>query len=167
MCSLLLVFCELPNTIMLPLRYMEANALVLSVVVAGIVRTIHLNTVVNETYDVSWAMYPMWIWTVVELYIAIIAASAPALKPFFLVFLVDRIRTWPSRTLGSDSNGAELSQKHNRGTKKRPLVADCNMFGAGPVKSHDQEKDIGITIREDNENRGSQEQYYPRVASPQ
>jgi hypothetical protein len=61
------------------------------VVVAGIARTYFINYVINETYDITWYLWKYWIWTLVELYSAIMAASAPALKPFFLRFLVDRI----------------------------------------------------------------------------
>jgi hypothetical protein len=61
------------------------------VVAAGIVRTVKLNRVVRETYDSSWALWENWIWTVVELNVAILAASAPALKPFVRRFLVDPI----------------------------------------------------------------------------
>jgi hypothetical protein len=47
------------------------------------VRTILLNAVINKTWDVMWQLDTMWIWTVVELNLAIVASSAPALKSFF------------------------------------------------------------------------------------
>lgn len=61
------------------------------VVGAGIVRTILLNRVISKTYDVSWVLWENWIWTVLELNVAILAASAPALKPFFRRFLINPI----------------------------------------------------------------------------
>jgi len=61
------------------------------VVAAGIVRTYFINYLINETYDNTWYLWKLWIWTFVELYISIIAASAPALKPFFRRFLVEPI----------------------------------------------------------------------------
>ena len=61
------------------------------VVAAGIIRTIILDRVVSKTYDVTWTLWENWIWTVVELHVAIWAASAPALKPFFRRFLIDPI----------------------------------------------------------------------------
>jgi hypothetical protein len=61
------------------------------VVAAGIVRTYFINYVINETYDSTWYIWKFWIWTFVELYTSIIAASAPALKPFFRRFLVEPI----------------------------------------------------------------------------
>ncbi len=51
--------------------------------VAGIIRTILLNVVINRTWDPLWELDTMWIWTIVELNVAIVAASAPALKSFF------------------------------------------------------------------------------------
>ncbi|ERF76276.1 hypothetical protein EPUS_04133 [Endocarpon pusillum Z07020] len=53
------------------------------VVVAGVIRTILLNVVINRTWDPLWELDTMWIWTIVELNLAIVAASAPALKSFF------------------------------------------------------------------------------------
>ena len=62
-----------------------------SVVVAGIVRTYYLDYLINRSYDVLWYLYVMWVWTLFELYFAIIAASAPALKPFLRRYLVQHI----------------------------------------------------------------------------
>lgn len=61
------------------------------VVVAGIVRTILLNQLINYDYDFTWVLWEMWIWSDTELYVAIFAASAPALKPFFRRFFVEPI----------------------------------------------------------------------------
>ena len=61
------------------------------VVAAGITRTVLVDRVVAQTYDTSWVLWENWIWTVVELNVAILAASAPALKPFFRRFLIDPI----------------------------------------------------------------------------
>ncbi len=60
-------------------------------VAAGIVRAIFINHLINQTYDNTWYLWKFWLWSFVELYLAIIAASAPALKPFFRRFLVDPI----------------------------------------------------------------------------
>lgn len=70
------------------------------VVLAGIFRTVALNKVINETYDFTWTLWKMWIWTVMELYFAIFAASAPALKPFFLKFFIE-----PMATMSENTNG--------------------------------------------------------------
>lgn len=61
------------------------------VVAAGIVRTIYINYLLNETYDNTWLLWKLWLWTLVQLYTSIAAASAPALKPFFSRYLMDPI----------------------------------------------------------------------------
>lgn len=60
-------------------------------VVAGIVRTVLLYLLLNKDYDFMWVLWETWIWAIVEIYVAIFAASAPALKPFFRRFLIDSI----------------------------------------------------------------------------
>lgn len=55
--------------------------------IAGIIRTIYVWKVTNETYDETWVGYTMWLWTAVESDLAIICACAPALKPFFRRYL--------------------------------------------------------------------------------
>jgi hypothetical protein len=59
------------------------------VVAAGIARTIYVNYVVNQTYDTTWRYYDAILWVTVEFYIALICASAPALKPFFKRFFME------------------------------------------------------------------------------
>ncbi|KIW17983.1 hypothetical protein PV08_02269 [Exophiala spinifera] len=53
----------------------------------GVIRLVLLNKLLNDTFDFTWLLWEMWIWSVVELYVAIFAASAPALKPFLQRFL--------------------------------------------------------------------------------
>lgn len=72
------------------------------VVGAGIVRTVITNNVINVDYDYTWILWEMWIWTLVEVFAAIVAASAPALKP-----LVNRYAVKPvSRSLGAMGSSA-------------------------------------------------------------
>jgi hypothetical protein len=51
-------------------------------VISGICRTIYLYRTWNVDYDVAWEIDKTWIATIIELDLAIIAASAPALKVF-------------------------------------------------------------------------------------
>jgi hypothetical protein len=46
-----------------------------------------LQNIFFNTYDVTWATQPAWAWTAVEAHLAIICASAPALKVFFKQYL--------------------------------------------------------------------------------
>lgn len=59
------------------------------VMAAGIMRTYFLNYLINHTYDNTWYLWKSWLWSMVELYVSIIAASAPALQPFSRRFLLD------------------------------------------------------------------------------
>lgn len=61
------------------------------VVLAGIARTVYVNYVLNETYDTTWRYYDAILWVTVEFYIALICASAPALKPFVKMFLLEPV----------------------------------------------------------------------------
>ena len=70
--------------------------MIASVVIAGIVRSYFIIYLMSKTYDNTWYLYKTWTWTVVELYVAIIAASAPALKPFFRRFLVEPLTSQPN-----------------------------------------------------------------------
>lgn len=47
-----------------------------------------MHILLNRTFDVMWELDTVWIWTVLELNLAIIAASAPALKVFFQQLLI-------------------------------------------------------------------------------
>jgi hypothetical protein len=61
------------------------------VVVAGILRTFFVNYVMNETYDQTWWYYDAILWVSIEFHIALICASAPALKPFVKKFLAEPV----------------------------------------------------------------------------
>lgn len=54
-----------------------------SVVISGCVRTYYMYRVVNVDYDFTWTLWKIWVWGEFELWLAVYAASAPALKPFF------------------------------------------------------------------------------------
>lgn len=116
--STLLPLC-LVYTLNMPKRQKRALYLLFVfgflVVTAGLVRTILLTHLTRSTYDSSWWSYKAWTWSMLELYLAIIIASAPALKPFFRKYLVDPIGgtlhrsrryggshdggSWPARSL--------------------------------------------------------------------
>ena len=112
------------------------------VVAAGIIRTYYLNYLINETYDNSWALYKTWIWALVELFVSIFAASAPALKPFFRKFFIDPITTFNSGSRYGESNNANHSGKdYNKWRSEKELRG-----GRGPVLwSQDSETVRGST----------------------
>ena len=74
-------------------------ALAFLVVGAGIARTVLLNVILNQDYDFTWILWEMWIWGLIELYVGILAASAPSLKPFFQRFLVELVASVVKRSV--------------------------------------------------------------------
>jgi hypothetical protein len=55
--------------------------------ITGCLRMYYIQKIFFTTYDITWAAYDVWIWTVVEAHLAIICASAPALKIFVQRYL--------------------------------------------------------------------------------
>ncbi|KAK8138345.1 hypothetical protein PG984_001725 [Apiospora sp. TS-2023a] len=67
--------------------------------IAGIVRVYFTAISVNDTnFDRTWNAWANWIASVVELSLAIICASIPAIKPFFASYLPDVIETTRRRS---------------------------------------------------------------------
>lgn len=114
------------------------------VVGAGIVRTVLLDRAIAQTYDVTWTLWEAWLWTVVELNVAILAASAPALKPFFRRFLIDPIvSSGKQYSLGSrqrSSSSRPRGVRHFGWSNNSSRARDSNI----PV---DMEK-VGVAIGE-------------------
>jgi hypothetical protein len=91
------------------------------VVAAGVGRAILLNRVVTKDYDYTWTLWEAWIWSLLELWLGLLAASAPALKPFFIRFLIDPIR---SATGSSPQNSYQRKSGGTIGStpsKRRPV----------------------------------------------
>ncbi|KAH8879185.1 hypothetical protein GQ53DRAFT_855095 [Thozetella sp. PMI_491] len=53
------------------------------VVIASAMRAYWVHHVVEETYDVTWEGFDLWIWTAVEVNLGVIAGCIPVLKPLF------------------------------------------------------------------------------------
>jgi hypothetical protein len=60
------------------------------VVIVGVVRAVYLYRIVNVTYDFTWTLWKIWVLGEIELWFAVYAASAPALKPFFKGCLAEK-----------------------------------------------------------------------------
>lgn len=115
-----------------------------SVVTAGIIRAYFINHLINNTYDNTWYLWKFWIWTFVELYLAIIAASAPALKPFFRRFLVE-----PIASRRAASSGYARGRKTSSSKGQHQLWSNATSTGNG---SEDVEK-IGMALGGDGTKR--------------
>ena len=88
------------------------------VVATGIIRTWYLNKLINGTFDVIWYVWEMWLWAILELCLSIMAASAPALKPFFRRFLIE-----PLSTRGGRSNTARYGYGYTISSGQRASIA--------------------------------------------
>ncbi|KAF4987909.1 hypothetical protein FDECE_15250 [Fusarium decemcellulare] len=86
-----LLVCALPLTTLfklkLPLSQRIALIVVFSlglvVVFAASMRAYWTHYVTDETYDVTWEGFYLWIWTAVEANLGVICGSVPALRPLF------------------------------------------------------------------------------------
>ncbi|KAK8152395.1 hypothetical protein BC567DRAFT_267948 [Phyllosticta citribraziliensis] len=83
--------CGLPYLLLRKLQMSRRQKIALTAVfgvgiflcVTGILRIYYIRLLFYTTYDITWAAQPCWLWTAVEAELAIVCASAPALKPFF------------------------------------------------------------------------------------
>ncbi|EXJ61912.1 hypothetical protein A1O7_02343 [Cladophialophora yegresii CBS 114405] len=86
-------------------------------VAAGVVRTILMYELLNVDYDFTWELWLTWVWAVLELYLALFAASAPSLKPFFQHFFVDSISSFARSSRRRRAYGQESGPGHGLPTK--------------------------------------------------
>lgn len=94
----------LVSSLQLPLRRMlglyALFALGFMVAGAGIVRTWFIYVTANKTYDTSWKAYSALFWFTFEMYLALLCACAPALKPFFKRYIIEPVKQYGTQTEG-------------------------------------------------------------------
>jgi hypothetical protein len=88
-----------------------------SVVAAGICRTIYMDRVINRTYDTTWALYIMWMWTLIENYLAICCASAPALKPLYVRYIAPPLTSAIGYVIRSPKNSHYTGDSYTHGSQ--------------------------------------------------
>ncbi|KAF7860370.1 hypothetical protein EAF04_008497 [Stromatinia cepivora] len=85
-------FLPIPTVFSLPIPFRQQFMLCLLfaaglvVCAAGVVRIYYIHAV-YASYDRTWFSYPLWISSVLNLYIGTICTALPATKPFFSTFL--------------------------------------------------------------------------------
>lgn len=125
-------------------------ALGFGAVAAGVIRTVLMYNLLNVDYDFTWKLWVTWICAVIELYLALFAASAPSLKPFFRRFFVDSIGSFArgSRRLpDSDARGrAKAGTGTESGTDSYLTSTMESPIGADP--SMDVEM-VGVAVGHD------------------
>ncbi|KAF2417516.1 hypothetical protein EJ08DRAFT_80639 [Tothia fuscella] len=55
--------------------------------ITGVLRIYYIYNIFYNTYDITWYCQDVWAWTAVEAHVAIMCASAPALKVFFKQYM--------------------------------------------------------------------------------
>lgn len=78
----------------------------LIVVFAACIRTYWIHYVVQETYDVTWHGFHLWMWTAVEVHLGIICGCVPWLKSLF--------RFWRNRKTVVELTDASAAAKRSR-----------------------------------------------------
>ena len=91
------------------------------VVITGFVRIAYLYRTVNVTYDFTWTLWKAWMLCQIELWMALFAASAPALKPLFKSFFA---HLSSSMKTGS---GVEMTGHATRG-RRTPSGIDVERY---------------------------------------
>jgi hypothetical protein len=86
--------------------------------ICGIMRTYYAIYLYYFTYDITWIAYYGWIWTTLEADLAVICASAPALKIFFKRYFNSTINQSGLSSYGRDRTGqfSKVSAAKSRGS---------------------------------------------------
>ncbi|KAJ4402659.1 hypothetical protein N0V91_007033 [Didymella pomorum] len=101
---------------------------VFSTCVCGILRTYYATYVYYYTYDITWYAYYGWIWTALEADLAVICASAPALKIFF--------RRYFNMSTSRSGYGHSGYGKASSGTGSTPAPLSSTAKPRGKMSSH-------------------------------
>jgi hypothetical protein len=95
--------------------------------ITGILRMYYIHRVFYETYDVTWAAWEAWIWTVTEAHVAIICASAPALKTFakrYMSNFSSGMSRWRTGSQGGYKRGTGYPTEYRNTSNSAILSAD-------------------------------------------
>lgn len=98
----------------------------------GALRTYATYVLFYETYDVSWQLWEIWNWTLLELHIGVICANAPALKVFVRRYL--NIRSLVSKDQGGSSQ-AKSSQAKSSQAKSSQTASQTNSTPSGKSRA--------------------------------
>ncbi|QDS72118.1 hypothetical protein FKW77_003760 [Venturia effusa] len=134
------IACGLPVLLLWKLQISKNQKLALGslfslglfVCLAGILRLAAIPHLYFNTYDTTWDALPALLWLAVEAHIAVICASAPALKAYFKGSPApSRYSPWPSDYSLSRSGSSTSSTKKYRFEKKSvPVVTDEEILGS-------------------------------------
>jgi len=121
----------------------------------GALRTHATWVLFYETYDVSWQLWEVWNWTLLEAHIGIICANAPALKAFVKQYLEPiksiaskpRGRFSPTKSKSSHAQSSQTGSKAESDPSKKSKKSWRNPYGHFGYFSQPTE----VTQRSDDE----------------
>jgi hypothetical protein len=90
-----------------------------------------------ETYDVSWQLWEIWNWTLLELHIGVICANAPALKVFVKRYLNTKsiVSNRQARSSQAKSPQAKSSQAKSSQTKSSQAESQASSNPSGKSRA--------------------------------
>jgi len=130
------IACGLPSILFWKLRISRMQKLLLGsifavgffICICGVLRIAYISVLYTSTYDLTWESQSIWLLMGVEANLAIICASAPALKAYFSRFLGPTSFTkWSAYSWFSDKGGAgdcglqeEYDESANTASRRSP-----------------------------------------------
>lgn len=98
-------------------------------VTAGIVRMVRVSTSITmPDFESSWDQYDVSIWTSTEIYVSLLCASAPGVKPFVVKVLPKLLGSSFSRSRTGATGGANTGIELGTGSKwKRTTIGSTRM----------------------------------------
>lgn len=96
--------------------------------------------VTEETYDVTWEGFYLWIWTAVEANLGVICGSIPALRPLFKTIFRSKSSSYYNTSTAYRSGTA--AQVVNNPHKSGRSWADTLQRGSRGIKIQDDHIDI-------------------------
>lgn len=130
-------------------------------VAAGIVRMVRVGTTLLKddtgNFDPSWDMYDISIWTSTEVYVSLICAAAPGVKPLISKILPHVLGTTlksRTRTTGAQAHSIELRSK-TKTSATGPLFKSVSM--AGLTTAHGPYWEVGRGVDEESDDGKSED----------
>lgn len=96
-------------------------------VIASCVRIYWAHYILQETYDVTWYGFQLWLWMAVEVQLGLICACVPWLKSLFKLWKTGQTVTNASGPIHSDGQGAAGLMR----TRSASIRMDDMGFGKG------------------------------------
>ncbi|KAM5468785.1 hypothetical protein MauCBS54593_004780 [Microsporum audouinii] len=125
--DLLVVLLPIPTVMSLKLYARQRFILALLfgtgfiIVISGSIRAFFTYRL-SRSYDKTWDAYPLWVAATVEMYLGIIAASMPTLKPFFSRFLTPIFGSILSQRDAASSLFSQLKRNRRAGNNKARMM---------------------------------------------